>query len=134
MKLITIKYMKKNYDYIEISNVKDLSIYIDKFNAKYELFLKELILSDEPVRRWDHVMAEGENQALFYTSIIESSLKGKSPLIAMSELSNIKNQGMLDMIKRYGSVCIDTLTGSYRPPFDKNDEVIKEVELKLKNK
>ncbi len=124
MNKITIKYLKEEYQYLELETLNEFYYYNKNFNNNYEEFIKNLLLSDVEVKKWDHELVEGENSSLFYTSVVLSKLKNEAPLITMERLSRIKAEGLKDIIEKYGSVCIDMLTGSYRPPFNENDIVL----------
>lgn len=129
MKKITVIELKKEYTYIEIESLLELSYLFHACKSELDNFLVHLLKTDEPLYRWDHIEASGFNKALFSASVQTAKLKGSSVFMEMNDLINIRNKGLFETINDYGSVCIMPTTGSYRQPFKENEDYIKIKEV-----
>ncbi len=127
MKLITIKESPKRkeiYYYLELKNKSEVAFYLDKFQDEFKVFFKKLITGHEPPRRWDHVQVKGTPASLFYSAIVAMKISDITPYQAINKMSELKVQGLYEILERYGRVCVNLDTGTMRPPFDENDTVL----------
>lgn len=134
MRLIGMKESPKREEvfyYVELESKEELAQYFSKFNEEFKRFFEELIKSDYSVKRWDHVQVKGVAAACFYSSVVKMKIDEVSPYQAINEMESLKHKIFNETLERYGSVCVSLLMGTCRPPFDENDIVVSNQEIKV---
>jgi len=138
MRIIGTKEFRKDekvYPYVKLESMSEVYAYLEKSNNEFSRFLKALISSEEPVRRWDHIRAEGTVMAEFYATVVNMKVNEISPYQSILDMSQLKAKGIVETFQREGCVCVNLETGTFRGDFDNeydivvSDEVLLELDI-----
>lgn len=121
MKKITITNCLNNEEWLLIENINDLFSYTITLKNKVEYQTKRLILSQASVDRWDHMLTNNSEGAIFSASIIKATHFGGSPLKELDLLFSDKIKNMLQELKK-GKILLVNSVGGYCTI--KNDDII----------
>lgn len=111
---ITVKLLDQNSvetSYIKIDDIKDLPIYFDMVREGVEDCVHKVIKSQVPIERWDHFSFNDHKDSIFNQAVAECQISGGNPLYKLEPAIQRKYINFVDVIQKYGAVCINSVGG-----------------------